>query len=77
MSKVGIMGDLKGKPSWAMYWESYSMNCLTWPTDCKENIQWVGQFKVKHVNQIHRIANLIDTQKSKTMLNMLDNHETT
>ena len=19
------------------------MNCLTWPTDCKENIQWVGQ----------------------------------
>ena len=21
------------------------MNRLTWPTDCKENIQWVGQGK--------------------------------
>ena len=25
-------------PSWALYWESHSVNCLTWPTDCKYTV---------------------------------------
>ena len=38
--------DAKGKAfPGRMPWENHSMNCLTWPTDCKENIQWVGQGK--------------------------------
>ena len=49
-----------------MYWESRSMNCLTWPTDCKENIQWVGQgeglwqLKALHIKQTN---NEIDNLK--------------
>ena len=45
MSKVFITGGLRLSLPWAVYWESHSMNHLSWPTDCKENIQWVGQGK--------------------------------
>ena len=41
----GYPGGTRAKPSWGLYWESRSMNRLTWPTDCTANIQWVGQDK--------------------------------
>ena len=69
------------------------MNHLTWPIDCKENIQWVGQgkgplaakssagieqiFKVDHVNQIHRNTKFIDTKQVKLCQACQNNHETT
>ena len=38
--KVGITGGPELSLPGAMCWESHSMNCLTWSTDCKHIVDW-------------------------------------